>query len=83
MVFRKIEGEVVLVPIRNNVGDLQSIYTLNEVAGRIWELLDGKNSETDIASILTSEFEVTPEQAGADVADFLREMEHVGAIVRV
>jgi len=83
MVFRKIEDEIILVPIRNNVGDLQSIYTLNEVAGRIWELLDGKNSEADIVNVLTSEFEVTPEQARADVADFLRELEHVGAIVRV
>ena len=37
IVSRKIAGEVILVPIRKNVGDLESIYTLNEVAARIWE----------------------------------------------
>ena len=41
IVDRNIAGEVILVPIRNNVGDLESIYTLNETAARIWELLDG------------------------------------------
>ena len=39
MVSRKIADEVILVPIRQNVGDLESIYTLNEVATRIWELM--------------------------------------------
>lgn len=31
IVSRTIEEEVILVPIRQNVGDLESIYTLNEV----------------------------------------------------
>ena len=42
IVFRKIADEFILVPIRQNVGDLESIYTLNETAARIWELIDGK-----------------------------------------
>ena len=32
MVSREIAGEVILVPIRRNVGDLESVYTLNETA---------------------------------------------------
>ncbi len=35
MVFRQIGDEVILVPIRRNVADLESIYTLNPVAARI------------------------------------------------
>ena len=42
IVSRKIADEVILVPIRHNVGDLESIYTLNEVGARIWELVDGQ-----------------------------------------
>ena len=41
MVFRDIEGEMILVPIRRRTADLESIYTLNETGARIWELLDG------------------------------------------
>ena len=44
IVSREIAGEVILVPIRNNVGDLESIYTLNETAARIWALLDGDHT---------------------------------------
>ena len=41
IVARKIAGEMVLVPIKHNVGDLACIYNLNEVGARIWELLNG------------------------------------------
>lgn len=41
IVARKIVGEMVLVPISQKVGDLASIYTLNEVGACIWELVDG------------------------------------------
>jgi hypothetical protein len=43
-VTREVAGETIIVPIRGNVGDLNSIYTLNEVGTKIWELIDGKNS---------------------------------------
>ena len=48
VVSRKIADEVILVPIRKNVGDLESIYTLDEVGARIWELIDGIRSLADI-----------------------------------
>ncbi len=31
VVARQIEGELVIVPIRRGVGDLNSLYTLNQV----------------------------------------------------
>jgi len=43
MVSHKIADEFILVPIRQNVGDLESIYTLNETAARIWELSVGRS----------------------------------------
>jgi hypothetical protein len=32
LVTRKVGDEAVIVPIRNRVGDLESVFTLNEVA---------------------------------------------------
>ena len=46
IVSRRIADEFILVSIRQNVGDLESIYTLNETAARIWELIDGKRLDT-------------------------------------
>ena len=83
MVFRKIEDETLLVPIRSNVGDLESIYVLNGTGARIWELLDGKLSATGIRDIIGSEYDVTPEDAERDVKEFFESLESVGAIKRV
>jgi len=80
MVARRVANEVVLVPIRQNVGDLQNIYTMNEVGARIWELLDSGEAVADIILAISSEYELEQTQAEADVIDFLDHLESVGAI---
>lgn len=47
VIFRRVADEYILVPIRQKVVDLRSIYTLNEVSAFIWELIDGKKSISD------------------------------------
>jgi len=39
-IFRQIVEEMVLVPIRQNVADLDSIFTLNELGAFIWGKLE-------------------------------------------
>jgi hypothetical protein len=80
IVARKIAGEFLLVPIRQKAGDVESIYTLDEVAARIWELIDGRRRVRDIKDQVVAEFEVGPAEAEADLVDFLRQLEHVGAV---
>jgi hypothetical protein len=80
VVARKISDEVILVPIRQTVADLDSIYTLNETSARIWELLDGRNTGTEIIAVLTTEFDSSPEQMTADVENFLKQLESIQAI---
>ena len=60
MVFRDIEGEMILVPIRRRTADLESIYTLNETGSRIWELIDGQHTLREIRDVIAQEYEVTP-----------------------
>ncbi len=80
IVFRKIADEFILVPIRQNVGDLESISTLNEVAARIWELIDGKMKVREIKDKIVGEFEVTPQEAEKDLIDYLKQLEKIEAI---
>ena len=80
MISRKIADEIILVPIRQNVGDLESIYTLNEVAARIWELMDGEMKVREIKDKIVEEFKVTPEEAEADILELLKQLEIVGGI---
>ena len=80
VVSRKIADEVILVPIRKNVGDLESIYTLDEVGARIWELIDGKRSLADIKEILLSEFDVAEGTLVTDMQNFISQVEGIGGI---
>lgn len=82
-VFRRIADEVILLPVRKNLGDLESIFTLNEVAARIWELLDGRRTLEEVRDLIVAEFEVTPKTAEADLEEFLRHLEEIGAVAAV
>ena len=80
IVSRKIAEEFILVPIRQNVGDLESIYTLNETAARIWELIDGKIKVGEIKEKIVEEFEVAPEEAEKDIMEHLMQLKEIKAI---
>lgn len=80
-VFRRIADEVILLPIRKNMGDLESIFTLNEVAARVWELLNGRRSLEEVRDMIVAEFEVTPETVEADLRELLCRLEEIGAVV--
>ncbi len=82
IVSRKIADEVILVPIRQNVGDLESIYTLNEVGAFIWELTEGKRKVKDIKEMIVEEFDVSPQVAEKDLMEFIQQLEEINGITR-
>jgi hypothetical protein len=82
MVFRKIGDETFLVPVRNNVGELDNIYVLDEVAARIWELVDGYNTVQDISNIVCAEYDAGAEDVEKDLREFLDGLESIGAVKR-
>jgi hypothetical protein len=74
-VTREIEGETIVVPVCNHVGDLDSIYVLDEVGTAIWSLLDGDNSVGHIVRSLCKEYDVGEQEATQDAIDFLTVLE--------
>ena len=82
IVARQIAGEMILVPIRQSMADLESIYLLNETALFAWQLLDGNHTLTDIRYQITNEFDVNEQQAGQDLLELVAQLEQVGALVR-
>ena len=80
IVFRKVVDECILVPVKQKADELDSIFTLNNVGSRIWELIDGEKSVTDISEILINEYEVTNEEAETDLKEFFEKLEQIGAV---
>jgi hypothetical protein len=82
-VYRRIENETILVPIKYNVGDMGSIYNLNPVAAFIWLQLDGEASVRDIQTRLTAEFDVSDGQAATDLDELINDLIAIEAILPV
>jgi hypothetical protein len=80
---RRIAGETLIVPVRGHVGDLDAIYTLNEVGSRIWHLINGSRTVRQIVGEISAEYDVTPQEAEQDVRELLGSMREAGLIRRV
>jgi hypothetical protein len=80
LVTRSIADETIIVPVRNNVGDLNSIYTLNEIGTLIWRLIDCKKSVSQIVEAVCKVYDVKYEEAKNDTLDFLHSLEAAGLI---
>jgi hypothetical protein len=77
---RSILGETIIVPIKGGVGDLNSIYVLNELGTRIWELIDHESSINRMIEEICKAYDVGPEEAEKDAIEFLKSLEVAGLI---
>lgn len=80
LMARNIAGETLIVPIRNSIGDLNSIFTLNEVGARIWQLIDGQRSVHQIAGVISTEYDVAEALAITDVLELFDSMQQAGLV---
>ena len=71
IVRREIAGETILVPVRGRTADMRRIFSLNPTAAFLWERLDGTRRVSDLLADLLEAFEVSPEDARADLGAFL------------
>jgi hypothetical protein len=74
IVTRKTGNEYVLVPITNNIADMNSVFTLNETGAFIWEQINGKRSVEEIIEALTGEYDIDNETASKDMFSFIDNM---------
>jgi methyltransferase-like protein len=74
IVGRKTGSEYVLIPVSNNIADMESVFTINETGAFIWEQMDGKKSIEELTNLLMEEYEVDYQTALADITGFVETM---------
>ena len=74
VVTRKTGNEYVLVPVTDNIADMDSVYTLNETGAFIWEVIDGKKTIGEIVKLITDEYDIDRVNAINDVDEFVEKM---------
>lgn len=71
---RLVGEELILVPLKDNVADMNEMFTLNDVGRFIWENLNEHNSTSDIQKAIAAEFDIDEETAEKDLNEFLNQL---------
>ena len=74
IVTRKTGNEYILVPITDNIADMNSVYTLNETGAFIWDRIDVNRNVEEIIAALTDEYDIDTESAEKDMFLFIENM---------
>jgi hypothetical protein len=82
-IYRRIVDESVLVPIHQDVANMDSIYTLNSIGAFIWENLAQPMTQTKLQNVIMAEYDADPEILSSDITRFLTEMTTIGALREV
>ncbi len=80
--MRSIGEETLIVPIGNRVGHPDAIYSLDTVSAMILNLIDGQTPLGQVLNAVCDAYDVGPEPAANDIAEFLSSLESAGLIQR-
>lgn len=71
---RKVNGELVLVPLKGSVAEMEEMFTLNELGSFIWENIRQETTEQTLVDAIVSEFDVDRMTATTDLNAFLADL---------
>ena len=78
VIWRRIDDEVVII-----TDDGISLHKLNKTAAHIWEMCNGDHQLDEIAASLCERFDVSLEEAAADVLETTRQLEGIALLKRL
>ena len=75
IVAREIEGELIIVPLTSDFGDMEDeLYTFNETGKAMWKLLDGERNLGAVVDTLSEVFEAPMGEIEQDVVGLVTEL---------
>jgi hypothetical protein len=81
-VLRQVAQTWIVLPLAEETVNLSGILTLNDSGAMLWQQLEQGADEAALVRALTDEYEVTAEQAAADVSEFVEKLTRAGCIVQ-
>ena len=83
VIARKVAGELLLVPIRGNMADMQKLFVLEGIGEFVWERLDGTRTLEQIRDDVAAAFRGTAEDAGRDIEAFTAQLKAADLVAEV
>lgn len=82
VIFRKVAGEFLLLPIGELSKEIRGLISLNESGVFLCNKLKNEQSEEDLVKALLSEYEVSIEDAKKGVVKFLEKLNENGLLIK-
>lgn len=79
-ILSHVAGEHILVPVGKAAVNFNAIISLNEMGQTIWNMLTKDTSEEELLKNILAEYEVSEQQARADLDSFLAKLRENGCI---
>lgn len=70
-ILRQVGENYIVVPVGAQTVDFRFIITLNETGAFLWKIFTEEKTVDELSAALLDEYDVTPEQAKADVEAFV------------
>jgi hypothetical protein len=80
VVHRRIADKDVLIPIARQLGDLQNIFAVNDVAAFIFEQFDGTRTAAQICELLAARCDVSVASIEEDVMGYMVQLAELDLI---
>ncbi len=79
--LRRVGGQFVVVALGEASRSFNGIIRLNDTGKFLWEQLSADSTEEQLCEALLSEYDVTPQQARADVSEFIGTLKKAALLV--
>jgi hypothetical protein len=74
VVTKEVGDECIIVPMADNVADMDSVFTLNDTGSFFWSLIDGERTAEQIIETVLEEYDVDRKTVVKDFSAFIAEM---------
>lgn len=81
-ILRKVNGNVVLVPLSDRETDFKGMIVLNHTGEFVCRMLEKDTDRNSLVERLAQEYAIAPEQVEADVDTFLSELDACHVLIR-
>ena len=79
-ILRTLQDDIVDIPVGHTALELNGMVLLNDVSKVIWQCLASDCQLSQIVTAVTDAFEVTTEEAEADILEYLNKLRDAGLL---
>lgn len=79
-IMKEIAGTNMVVPVGNELVDLNAMITLNESGAFLWNLLINDSTEYELVEAMLKEYDIDMKTATEDIREFVDNLRKIGAL---